>query len=328
MITLEPEVLNALCPMHLIVDDTGRITHIGPTLARVCEGHWTEGASFDDLFTVFARHGETTVLDMSRAACSRVRIGLRHGKAPQMRAQVLPLGPVGGFLINLSFGIHVKEAVQAFGLKSEDFSSVDTTFEMLFLIEANAVAMQAWSRIGERLQAARVSAELEARTDALTGLGNRRAMMAAEEAIGATGPVAVLLLDLDGFKKVNDEHGHAEGDRVLSDTAEILRDVMRAEDYLIRSGGDEFLAILPGVVDAAVLDTIAGRVLSRMGDERPEKAYLSASIGVAVRKEGETEDLASLIARADAALYASKAQGPGRATLTSHKHITALGATG
>jgi len=328
VISLDPETLDALCPMHLTVDDAGCITHIGPTLARVCDGHWTEGASFDDVFTISSRHGESTVSDLSRAACSRVRIRLRHGEAPPMRAQVLPLGPAGGFLINLSFGIHVKQAVQAFGLKSEDFSTVDTTFEMLFLIEANAVAMQAWTRIGERLQAARVTAEVEARTDALTGLGNRRAMAAAEESLGNNGPVAVLLLDMDGFKQVNDMHGHAAGDQLLKDTAEILKDVMRAEDHLIRSGGDEFLAILPGIVDASVLDKIAGRILKKMAEGRKDQDFLSASIGVAVRNVGETEDLATLIARADSALYASKSQGPGRATLTSQQHISSLSASG
>ena len=111
-------------------------------------------------------------------------------------------------------------------------------------------------------------------------------------------------------------------------TAEILKDVMRAEDHLIRSGGDEFLAILPGIVDASVLDKIAGRILKKMAEGRKDQDFLSASIGVAVRNVGETEDLATLIARADSALYASKSQGPGRATLTSQQHISSLSASG
>lgn len=325
MIALDHEVLDALCPMHMVVDEDGRIVRAGPTLAQVT-GDQT-GAVFDEVFRITARHGETTVMEMSRVASSRVRISLREGEAPPMRAQVLPLGPKAGFLINLSFGINVKDAVQSFGLKSEDFSPVDTTFDMLFLIEANAAAMHAWTRIGERLQAARVTAEVEAKTDALTGLGNRRALQAAFDAMGETGPVAVLLLDLDNFKHINDSRGHAAGDDVLVRTAEVLRKEMRSEDYLIRTGGDEFLAILPGVTDASVLDKIAGRILSRLNSEESESSA-TGSIGVAVRSPGESEGLPSLIARADAALYASKSQGPGRATLTSHHHIHALSASG
>src|SRR5690606_34393621 len=91
---------------------------------------------------------------------------------------------------------------------------------------------------------------LQAVTDPLTGLANRSLLMerlAAALAVPDGPPVGVLLLDLDGFKEVNDTHGHAAGDRVLVAVAQRLRACMRAGDTAGRLGGDEFLAVLEGV---------------------------------------------------------------------------------
>ncbi len=146
-------------------------------------------------------------------------------------------------------------------------------------------------------------------TDPLTGLANRRAwedgaarLLAAAERSG--GPVTVALLDLDGFKAVNDTGGHAAGDALLRSLASGWRGELRRSDLLGRLGGDEFALCLPGS-DA----TTTAELLSRL-----RAASVGAwSAGTATARAGE--DLPAVLARADAALYREKAaRSPGSRT--------------
>jgi diguanylate cyclase (GGDEF)-like protein len=139
-------------------------------------------------------------------------------------------------------------------------------------------------------------------TDSLTGLANRRHMdVVMEHAMAAARrgePLAVMVLDLDGFKEVNDGQGHQAGDAVLCEVAEALRAEARGSDVVVRYGGDEFLAILPGG-NAAAAHALADRVRARLG------GAVGLSEGVAVYRPGvATAD--ELVREADHALYASK----------------------
>jgi diguanylate cyclase (GGDEF)-like protein/PAS domain S-box-containing protein len=155
--------------------------------------------------------------------------------------------------------------------------------------------------------------EERANHDALTGLPNRvllgerlDALLARAQA-DAT-PVALAFIDLDGFKSVNDSLGHAAGDRLLATMAQRLRRALRASDTLARVGGDEFVAVLPGMQDDALLAALVARV------EDAARApvtldgstiRLSASIGVALfPRDGATP--AQLIRHADVAMYDAK----------------------
>ncbi|MBA2566601.1 MAG: diguanylate cyclase [Thermoleophilaceae bacterium] len=161
----------------------------------------------------------------------------------------------------------------------------------------------------------------EAVTDSLTGLYNRRHFDAALDGeIGRSrrfgGDVGLLMLDLDGFKPVNDEHGHAEGDRVLSELAALLRTLTRDVDHLARYGGDEIAVILPET-DVEGAQLLAERV--RAGVERlslrppgaAEPLPITASIGVAAFPES-AEDRRALLRAADGALYQAKRRGGNR----------------
>ena len=172
-----------------------------------------------------------------------------------------------------------------------------------------------------------VSARVEAQdrltalalSDSLTGLANRSRLLAELDgalqraAVDRTA-VAVLFLDLDGFKDVNDRFGHAAGDSVLAQVGGRLQQVLRADDLLARAGGDEFVAVLTG------LDPLdAHRIASRVGAqlvaslERPFSVVdcqlrLGGSVGVALFPEhGVTGD--QLLARADAEMYLAKKEG-------------------
>ncbi|MFQ5745354.1 MAG: GGDEF domain-containing protein, partial [Acidobacteriota bacterium] len=109
------------------------------------------------------------------------------------------------------------------------------------------------------------------------------------------------MLDLDGFKAVNDEYGHEEGDRVLQRFAHFLIRHKRADDVLVRLGGDEFVLFVE-VVSPANMNLIAERLVNNA----PRQSPLTFSVGHAYRKPNET--LEQVIARADAAMYAAKAE--------------------
>jgi diguanylate cyclase (GGDEF)-like protein len=150
--------------------------------------------------------------------------------------------------------------------------------------------------------------------DPLTGLFNRNALeqrLAELDGAPSGGQKgqshALLLCDLDHFKRVNDRLGHAAGDAVLQDVAYTMRSVLRAGDSIYRIGGEEILVVLPGAseVDAVA---IAERLRRAVRKRRPAGVGVTISIGAAVTKPSivNTDDL---VARADAALYSAKANG-------------------
>jgi diguanylate cyclase (GGDEF)-like protein len=118
---------------------------------------------------------------------------------------------------------------------------------------------------------------------------------------------ALLLCDLDNFKRVNDQLGHAAGDAVLQDVAYTMRAALQAGDTIYRVGGEEILVILPGAGREDAIE-IAERLRREVHDRRPVGVPVTVSIGVAV-SEPDVVDSDDLVARADAALYAAKAGG-------------------
>jgi diguanylate cyclase (GGDEF)-like protein len=150
--------------------------------------------------------------------------------------------------------------------------------------------------------------------DPLTGLFNRNALeqrlaelhgQPSNEAEGLSH--ALLLCDLDHFKRVNDQLGHAAGDAVLQDVAYVMRAELRAGDSIYRVGGEEILVVLPGADEADAVE-IAERLRLAVRDRRPVGAVVTVSIGVAVSRP-ETVDTDDLVKRADGALYEAKANG-------------------
>jgi diguanylate cyclase (GGDEF)-like protein len=155
--------------------------------------------------------------------------------------------------------------------------------------------------------------------DALTGLPNRVLFLdRARQAVGIAGRShawpAVLYLDLDGFKPVNDEYGHDIGDMVLRTIAHRLRNCLRPADTAARLGGDEFAVLLGGPLDRTDVDRIVDRVRAQfdvpvdIGEGR--LARIGASIGIAMGDPG-TCDADSLIRQADIAMYSAKRSGGG-----------------
>ncbi|MEC4721519.1 EAL domain-containing protein [Noviherbaspirillum sp. CPCC 100848] len=165
--------------------------------------------------------------------------------------------------------------------------------------------------------------------DALTGLPNRsllsdRIRMAIAQSRRTGRGFAVLALDLDGFKKVNDALGHPVGDALLRVAASRLAETMRDVDTLARVGGDEFVAVLPGAISEAEIQIIARRMISTMQlpfEIQGHTLYVGTSIGVAVFPEhGDSE--VKLLAHADTAMYRAKETGKARCVIYNHEKFT------
>jgi diguanylate cyclase (GGDEF)-like protein len=189
------------------------------------------------------------------------------------------------------------------------------------------VELMARVRVGLRLQKALLDLaakneilEKLALTDPLTGLANRRAFQEALEAEVARScrhgrPASLLFLDLDRFKQVNDDHGHAVGDEVLSGFSAVLRRGCRRGDLAARVGGEEFAVLLP--MTGPVPATLVAERIRRATEAHPlgltVAVPVTVSVGVASTGEPpEATEAAGLLRRADAALYRAKAEGRNR----------------
>jgi diguanylate cyclase (GGDEF)-like protein len=169
------------------------------------------------------------------------------------------------------------------------------------------------------LEQARAEAELRANTDDLTGAYNRRhfAQIASASLASAAERSALLLIDADHFKQINDVYGHAVGDAVLAELAQRLRSSITADDHLARWGGEEFAVLLRGVSSEAELAERAERLRYAVSETPIEhegiRILLTTSVGAVLAPEGASLD--ALVERADACLYTAKYQGRNRVSL-------------
>ena len=160
----------------------------------------------------------------------------------------------------------------------------------------------------------------DAHHDDLTGLPNRRLLtVRGNAALAASGlrnsACAVLAIDLDGFKEINDLHGHKVGDQVLREVAQRLGRLLRPQDTVARRGGDEFTMLLPDVQGRADIERIAVRLLQAIEQPVPlaegQQGHLSASVGIAIAPD-HGRDLDRLLQLADLAMYEAKLKGKNR----------------
>jgi diguanylate cyclase (GGDEF)-like protein len=170
------------------------------------------------------------------------------------------------------------------------------------------------ARYAATLEAMLEDRSREAKTDALTGLLRRGAL---DEAFGASlsvgartqTPVGVILVDLDHFKRINDEHGHQIGDAVLRRVGAIIRELVRETDSAGRYGGEELMVV---TVASQQPEVLADRIREAIEAEQSWGFPVTASFGVAVGIDGATDAAADAIKLADEALYQAKRAGRNR----------------
>lgn len=192
--------------------------------------------------------------------------------------------------------------------------SLTPIFSVLSIAVIFTVANAFTLMVSERL---RDELARKANHDPLTGLLNRRGFDLITDKLFATTqrtpqPLAALMMDLDHFKRINDDFGHAAGDGVLVEFARLVSTHLRDADIFARMGGEEFIALLPGC-DAGTAFAVAERIRAEVAlrDRRP---HVTVSIGIASDATGRTE-VTDLIRHADAALYQAKMDGRDRVAI-------------
>jgi diguanylate cyclase (GGDEF)-like protein len=222
-------------------------------------------------------------------------------------------------VICLSARSAVEDKITGLKLGAVDYLAKPFDMQELFARMARPLRVK---RVLERLDRAKAAAEHLSLTDPLTGLPNRRDLERRlreeiDRSDRASEPLGCLILDVDRFKLVNDEYGHAAGDAVLAEVASALQASLRSFDVVGRFGGDEFVALLPGAtlegarqVAEALCDVIS--TLAVTVTPRHEALRLSISVGAVSHEPGSNEDAPALLDRADSALLEAKRSGRNR----------------
>lgn len=206
-------------------------------------------------------------------------------------------------------------------LRGFDLGANDHVFRP---VDPNELRARVRNQVRRKRYQERLRADLDrslelAVTDSLTGLRNRRYITRHLEGLLRSGQAALLLLDVDRFKAVNDTHGHAAGDMVLRVVAQRMKEHLRAVDVLARFGGEEFVVAMANATEEEAMQ-VAERLRTAVAEEAVRleggmSLRITASIGVALARPGE--GLQQLMAAADAALYRAKGNGRDRVELAT-----------
>ncbi|MBT3043315.1 MAG: diguanylate cyclase [Candidatus Thiodiazotropha sp. (ex Codakia orbicularis)] len=193
-------------------------------------------------------------------------------------------------------------------LRLFDYVDLFSVSAVFFLVFFAIIVIYSYT-LTAKIELGRAKLAHERNIDALTGLLNRRALVERSSSLFQSqedgNSVVVLFADLDGFKRVNDTHGHHEGDRVLAGVADSIANTVRDEDLVSRYGGDEFLLLLPYATKQCG-ETVAQRVRQAIDDYAKENGIdFSISIGMG-RYPDHGHDLDSVIRSVDQAMYRSK----------------------
>jgi diguanylate cyclase (GGDEF)-like protein len=284
-------------------------------------------------WAVLVRQTETAALasahDFERRAlwlCAGLGTLLAAAAALLARRLVAPLNVLSGAIENLAHAPHHGDADPIPAMHS--FHEAQVLSDALRdLVAGERTHRQALERMNTALEetVAHRTAELQAllMRDALTGLPNRRALLQAlPEALARAArlgrPCAVLFMDMDGFKQINDTRGHEDGDELLRQFGARLMSGIRETDMAARLAGDEFVVVLELLSDAQDAERKAQGLLDQLA--RPYMlasggVQVGVSIGVAVQLPRDGQDPARLLARADQAMYDAKRSGRGRVAL-------------
>ena len=315
-LTLCRDALDRLMPMHLCLSDDGEIRFAGPTMRKLIPAG-AERAG--DVFVGASGLAAGCVMSSVKAALAGKRLSLRLRHHPQLvlRGHAVSAG-FGALMLDLGFGATLSDAVAVLGLTESDFAPTGLALELMFLQEANRAIQGELARFNRDLMLARQDAERDAHTDPLTGILNRRGLLAAMRQMldSRDGqPFALVHLDLDNFKPVNDRLGHPAGDHLLREVSRILGRIIRSHDHAARLGGDEFVLLLGGNWSGQALHRMGIRIIQGIEQLSPGTCRVSASLGIVLSAGYGPDDIDRLLADSDVALYTSKHGGKGRVSM-------------
>lgn len=311
---LGADTIDLLFPLHLRLDSAGRIESIGPTMARVIE-HLTTGTSFFDVFRV-DRPRRITDMDGIRGSLGKklsISGRLASGDFLSFRCVACGIECSDHLLVDFSFGENLAEVMTRFHLTTTDFRPNDMSIDMLFVLEAQKALLEDSQALTAALSQAKESAERAANVDPLTGIANRRAfneyMARLCDASSEATEYALLHIDLNKFKGVNDTFGHAAGDAVLKHTAGVLTSAIGPGDMAARIGGDEFALVLSAPARNDQIETKIGTLISQISSPvrvGEQVLRINASVGVSRFHPALIDHPDQPLIESDIALYESK----------------------
>jgi len=336
---LSPDLFVTAFPFHVVFDRDMRVLQAGRVLHRLCP-KLSPGTLLHQHFEINRPHIQFTFEAIREQSQSLFLLESLQDRALVLKGQMLPNDRRGVMFFLCSPWLTELASAAALDLSLDDFAVHDPVTDFLFLLQSKDSALSDLNMLAMKLQEQRAElqkahGELEARIheqaaveaqlaraashDSLTGLFNRRRFdeeldreLARTHRTGTKG--ALLFLDLDQFKDVNDSFGHQAGDELLVSVAVLLGDRVRETDSVARLGGDEFAVLLPNT-GMGQASAVAEKILQTLCDHafaiNGHPISMTASIGMALLpKHGNTA--ADLLSRADMAMYQAKEDGRNR----------------
>lgn len=313
-------------PFAFAIDRQLRIVALGDLLARTCPELAGRPLLADSFTLVGQQLADCSFSELAEMAAQLSILDCRRpGAMPPLRGQWMLIDP--DHLIFLgwpwvtSFG-----QLSEMGITLAEIPPHNPLVEMLMLLQTNRSAMDDARELADALRQRRAELEQANRElvhhafhDSLTGLPNRamlrdRLSHAIDRAERQGQLLAVMFIDLDRFKAINDSLGHRVGDEVLRGVAERIASQLRKSDTVAREGGDEFLVLLEDIGSPSNAAAVAGKLLHALSEPyqvEGRSLHCSGSIGVALYPE-DGRDSGELIRHADAAMFDSKGEGRNR----------------
>ena len=319
--------LDTILPLRLQVDENGTIVDAGRTFRKLLPNEKLLGEPLANFLRLKRPRHKLSYKRISELVGQKLVFETALGESFTLQAMVIELDAPSHWIINFSLGSDLTDVIERFNLHSKDFCPIDSTIDLMQVAAMQSELLSTSRDLTAKLEASRQDAERRALTDELTKLPNRRGFRQHLKGLcrgddGEDIALNILHIDLDNFKNINDRYGHAIGDEVLIKAAEIIKSILRPEDFVARTGGDEFVVVLSDDLGLDGSELVAERIVARLSEPFSVDGYtcqIGASVGLNAGTILDLDNLDQLIIDADRALYEAKNSGRGQLRTFDHR---------